>query len=56
MLDPARFEQLLDEYKQRVDSALEHWLPPAELNPRMLHQAMRYAVLGSGKRVRPVLV
>ncbi len=56
MLDPARFEQLLDEYKQRVDSALEHWLPPAELNPRKLHEAMRYAVLGSGKRVRPVLV
>ncbi|MDJ0833107.1 MAG: (2E,6E)-farnesyl diphosphate synthase [Gammaproteobacteria bacterium] len=56
MLDPARFEQLLDDYKQRVDAALEHWLPPAELNPGRLHQAMRYAVLGSGKRVRPVLV
>ncbi len=56
MLEPARFEQLLDEYKQRVDAALEHWLPPADLNPGRLHQAMRYAVLGSGKRVRPVLV
>ena len=56
MLDPTRFEQLLDEYKRRVDSALEFWLPPQQLNPGRLHQAMRYAVLGSGKRVRPVLV
>ena len=56
MLDPTRFEQLLDEYKRRVDSALEFWLPPQQLNPGKLHQAMRYAVLGSGKRVRPVLV
>lgn len=56
MTDPAIFEQLLREYKDRVDSALNHWLPPENLNPSNLHQAMRYSVLGSGKRVRPVLV
>jgi farnesyl diphosphate synthase len=31
-------------------------LPAAELEPRRLHQAMRYAVLGGGKRVRPLLL
>jgi farnesyl diphosphate synthase len=30
-------------------------LPAAEIAPQRLHQAMRYAVLGGGKRVRPLL-
>ncbi|MBK9244959.1 MAG: polyprenyl synthetase family protein [Burkholderiales bacterium] len=30
-------------------------LPPAERVPTRLHQAMRYAALGGGKRVRPLL-
>jgi len=30
-------------------------LPAAELAPARLHAAMRYAVLGGGKRVRPLL-
>ncbi len=35
---------------------MEHWLPPESTQPRRLHAAMRYAALGGGKRVRPVLV
>jgi len=31
-------------------------LPAADLAPQRLHQAMRYAVLDGGKRVRPLLV
>jgi len=50
------FNQILIEYKQRVDATLELWLPSASINPVKLHQAMRYSVLGSGKRVRPILV
>ena len=46
----------LRECQQRTEAALERWLPSAELPPAPLHQAMRYAVLGGGKRVRPVLV
>ncbi len=30
-------------------------LPAADLSPTRLHEAMRYAVLGGGKRVRPLL-
>jgi len=56
MADTPTFKALLQEYKQRVDYALEKWLPAQDLNPTNLHQAMRYSVLGSGKRVRPVLV
>jgi farnesyl diphosphate synthase len=38
-----------------VEAALERILPPATQEPRRLHEAMRYAVLGGGKRVRPLL-
>jgi farnesyl diphosphate synthase len=39
----------------RVESALERFLPPVAVAPRRLHEAMRYAVLGGGKRIRPLL-
>jgi len=42
--------------RQRVESALEHFLPAAKTLPATLHQAMRYATLAGGKRVRPLLV
>jgi len=42
--------------RKQVEVALERWLPSAETAPVRLHQAMRYAALGQGKRVRPLLV
>lgn len=39
----------------RVEAALERSLPPRDQAPQRLHEAMRYAVLGGGKRVRPLL-
>ena len=41
---------------RRVETALDHWLPGEHLQPNQLHRAMRYAALGPGKRIRPVLV
>ncbi len=46
----------LVKYQAQVKIALEHWLPSADIEPTHLHEAMRYAVLGEGKRIRPVLV
>lgn len=40
----------------RAEEALVSSLPPADTAPVELHQAMRYAVLGGGKRLRPLLV
>lgn len=40
----------------RIEQVLERLLPSPELVPSRLHEAMRYAVLGGGKRVRPLLV
>ncbi|HEX7972107.1 MAG TPA: farnesyl diphosphate synthase [Thiobacillus sp.] len=39
----------------RMENVLAAWLPAAHLAPQRLHEAMRYAVLGGGKRVRPLL-
>ena len=40
----------------RLQIALDRALPAAERSPQRLHAAMRYAVLGDGKRIRPQLV
>lgn len=38
-----------------MESVLAEALPPSGHEPKRLHEAMRYAVLGGGKRVRPLL-
>lgn len=40
----------------RIEQALDAGLPLAAESPSKLHEAMRYAVLQGGKRVRPLLV
>jgi farnesyl diphosphate synthase len=40
----------------RAEQALDRLLPAADRSPPDLHRAMRYAVLGGGKRLRPLLV
>jgi farnesyl diphosphate synthase len=40
----------------RADAVLARVLPPEDQPPAELHRAMRYAVLGGGKRLRPLLV
>lgn len=42
--------------RQRTELALDKCLPPATHNPARLHEAMRYACLNGGKRLRPILV
>jgi len=43
------------ERQRRIEDVLERELPRADALPASLHEAMRYAVLGGGKRVRPLL-
>jgi len=42
-------------YIERVDARLNDVLPTADVPPARLHEAMRYAVLNGGKRLRPAL-
>ena len=41
--------------RERVEQGLDRLLPAAGTRPARLHEAMRYALLGGGKRLRPVL-
>jgi geranylgeranyl diphosphate synthase type II len=49
-------EQQFSQYQSRTEQSLEQWLPTANVIPSHLHEAMRYACLNGGKRVRPALV
>ncbi len=48
----ARF---MDACRQRVEAALKNCLPDPQHCSGQLSQAMSYAVLGAGKRIRPIL-
>ncbi len=49
-------KNLLRTYRERIETALDHWLPSENQIPERLHRAMRYSTLDGGKRVRAVLV
>ena len=42
--------------RERLDRSFDTWLPAATTHPATLHEALRYAVLDGGKRIRPTLV
>ncbi len=50
------FASRLASWQSRVEAELDARLPAVDVEPGRLHQALRYSVLGGGKRVRPVLV
>jgi farnesyl diphosphate synthase len=52
----AGFQNWVTTQQAEFERVLETLLPDPEAAPRRLHQAMRYAVLDGGKRVRPLLV
>ncbi|PLC51184.1 geranyl transferase [Pollutimonas subterranea] len=54
--EPVDFSLWLQERVEHIEGVLEQVLPSAETVPEGLHHAMRYAVLGGGKRVRAALV
>lgn len=54
-MTPLPFADWMREVQARSEAALDRFLPSSETVPVRLHQAMRYASLGGGKRVRPLL-
>ena len=52
---PDTFDIWRRDILKRTELALEHWLPARDVIPARLHEAMRYAALGGGKRFRPML-
>src|SRR5258706_1421160 len=56
VVSPDELESRLRDYQSRVQAVLDRVLPAADVSPQRLHAAQRYAVLGGGKRLRPLLV
>jgi hypothetical protein len=54
-LSDSDFQAWMGEVQARMESALVRLLPAAHIAPARLHEAMRYAALEGGKRVRPLL-
>ncbi|MFL6580776.1 MAG: polyprenyl synthetase family protein [Burkholderiales bacterium] len=52
---PNEFQGWMLDRQARIETTLQSALPAPEIAPARLHSAMRYAVLGAGKRVRPLL-
>ena len=50
------FSKQIQVYQKSVETALDFWLPKPDLDPKNLHEAMRYSVLAEGKRIRPILL
>ena len=55
-LESVDFQAWLQSRVNMVEETLDQTLPAADVVPGRLHEAMRYAVLGGGKRVRAALV
>jgi len=54
--DDWQLQSYLQERTQLIDSALDRYLPGAEILPAVLHESMRYSIFAGGKRIRPVLM
>jgi len=54
--EPLDVDALINQYANRVNQQLDTRLPKDFEPPENLHKAMRYSVLGGGKRIRPALV
>ena len=56
MTGNSSFQEWLKQHSEQFESALGGMLDSAQTIPNRLHEAMRYAAQGGGKRVRPLLV
>lgn len=55
LADPVPFQAWMQAHQALAERELERLLPAPGTLPARLHEAMRYAVVGGGKRVRPLL-
>lgn len=54
-MNPVDFNAWMRDTQQQTEAALSQFLPKQDVVPSRLHEAMRYAALDGGKRVRPLL-
>jgi geranylgeranyl diphosphate synthase type II len=50
-----KYPQFIESHRALIEAGLEKLLPSEVTPPASIHRAMRYSVLGAGKRIRPAL-
>jgi farnesyl diphosphate synthase len=55
-IGPDSMPERIATYRARIETVLDGYLPPLARVPERLHAALRYSALGTGKRLRPILV
>lgn len=45
----------LQQRKKMIDDALKRYMPPSDVHPPTIHDAMTYSLFAGGKRLRPIL-
>jgi geranylgeranyl diphosphate synthase type II len=51
-----QLHEFLTDTREKINKKLDELLPPEDSEPIILHQAMRYAALKGGKRIRPAVM
>jgi len=51
----AAFTAFAEAQLERIDAALDGYLPAESVSPSTIHKAMRHSIFAGGKRLRPVL-
>ncbi len=54
-IDRGEFAERIPQYKDRINQELATWIDPQLIASDALRDAMSYALLGGGKRIRPLL-
>ena len=49
-------DDYLDQRRASIERALAEYFPDHPEHPHRLNEAVRYSLLGGGKRIRPILV
>ena len=52
----AEITDFLDEVRRKTNAALERIVPQSDVDPRRLHEAIRWSLFAGGKRIRPALL
>ncbi len=52
----AELAEFLDDVRRQTDATLERIVPRSDVEPRRLHEAIRWSLFAGGKRVRPAIV
>ncbi|MCM8829580.1 MAG: polyprenyl synthetase family protein [Candidatus Omnitrophica bacterium] len=50
------YEKELKRYRKTIKEYLDKVLPSRDVEPKIIHRAMRYSVFSGGKRLRPLIV